>query len=276
MTEPQLSEAVKAHFEEMFGRDEPLDPALEPYLVEDGPLGGPSLKHPLVFSVLHNPRLNAMVNQQFRQKEQYAEESFEAERWSAYVFIHERPHRLEAFADCAELMSDADYWELLGSIWTDSENIWQMEDLWLEYLDSDRGDRTQIMGISETPDDVAASNAKTYSELPSEVEVYRGFSLEERQQGLSWTTNRKVAEFFARRLSQQGDHPQIVHGRVSKSDVIACFNDRNEEELVVLPENVEVFCVESIGPTPDDFDDEQDAPTLAWQDQPPDEKHTGR
>lgn len=216
--------------EEVFGKREELNPTLARYLSKDGPMGLPCIKHPLVFSIMHTPEQNAMVNRAFEQKQRAVDEAWAEENWQTFIWMHERPHRIEAFYEAADLMDDETFWSLLGDIWTDSENIWQAEEMWLDMLHADRPGREQMMDEGER---------ETLAQLPSDVEVFRGFCKDGRETGLSWTTDRRRAEWFAQRLALDDDNPRLATAHVKREKIIACFNGRGENEVVVLPEDLE-------------------------------------
>ena len=73
-----------------------------------------------------------------------------------------------------------------------------------------------------------------YKKLPNELTVFRGCNLVEAEigdWGISWTTERKVAEFFAFRFE---NHDGRVYGiDIDKRDILAFFNDRNEFEVII-------------------------------------------
>lgn len=75
-----------------------------------------------------------------------------------------------------------------------------------------------------------------YKKLPNELTVFRGCNLVEAEigdWGISWTTERKVAEFFAFRFE---NHDGRVYGiDIDKRDILAFFNDRNEFEVIINP-----------------------------------------
>ena len=50
------------------------------------------------------------------------------------------------------------------------------------------------------------------------------------EDGLSWTLSKEVAEWFASRFENDGE---IIEKTVHKTEVIAYFNDRDEEEIVL-------------------------------------------
>lgn len=220
----------------LLGTQEELHPDLKPW-VEESETFGKSIKHPILYSIVHHDAMNAMMNHAYEQKRAAIEEAYAEERWGTVLLMHERPYRLWAFRNIEGYMPDDEYWKHLGETWTDSENIWQNEDEWLEALSSERGCKEQIMDEDER---------KALYALPSTLTIYRGFAVDGRDAGLSWSLNRERAVWFARRLASDEQVPRLVTGTVDKSDVIAHFLGRGEEEIVVLPENVEVEKVEDV------------------------------
>ena len=74
-----------------------------------------------------------------------------------------------------------------------------------------------------------------YDKLPQQLIIYRGCDLIESKEGnefgISWTTERKVAEFFAFRYN---NHNGRVFGlEIDKRDIIAYFTDRTEYEAII-------------------------------------------
>lgn len=66
------------------------------------------------------------------------------------------------------------------------------------------------------------------------VTLYRGCSKDESMndviKGISWTTNRGVAEFFAFRFGQKG---VVVSTKIPKTDIVTVLTDRCEDECIV-------------------------------------------
>ena len=92
------------------------------------------------------------------------------------------------------------------------------------------------------------SELQTLSQLPDLIEVYRGIWWEGKGnpvdgaiKGLSWTTDRAVAEFFAYRF--QGKNParqgRVYQAYIPKSGVLAYLDGRNEKEVVVDPKQLQ-------------------------------------
>ena len=77
---------------------------------------------------------------------------------------------------------------------------------------------------------MSQENFKVYENLPDTFTVYRGLQENAQEDGLSWTLSKDVAEWFANRFDNEGE---IIEKVIHKSEVIAYFNDRDEEEVVL-------------------------------------------
>ena len=220
-------EQIKA-LQEMYAPEE-LHPDLVPYLNAHDRIGQ-VLQHPLVYNVPHHTAMNRMVNRQYVEKLRIRDRARDIGDWSQYIWIHERPYRFDAFSEINEELDDVSYWQLLASIWTDSENIVQNYADWTALWSSDRPQRENTMDA----DDQEALQA-----LPEILTIYRGYGHQNAVNGLSWTLDKTRGEWFARRYSaMDGRKPHLARGTVEKRHVLAHFNGRNESEIVVIPENV--------------------------------------
>ena len=77
-----------------------------------------------------------------------------------------------------------------------------------------------------------------YDKLPSVVKVYRGVLAKDGLKGsvgVSWTTDRKVAEMFALRLKPTGGESYIFEGEIDKDKILFFTNSRNESEVLLDP-----------------------------------------
>jgi len=240
LTDEEKAKAIEQHFEDHFGPQVELDPELAECLYEDEAMGASAIKHPLVFSLFHHERLNHMVNEQLRQKTEALDRAIADEAWNTYCFIHERPYRLDAFWNIKDkIEDDATYWDVLGSIWTDSENIWQSEDEWVECLSSDRPGRENMMEEWER---------ERLAALPETVEVFRGYQREDRENGCSWSIDRDKARWFAQRLwiPERGGRPMLATANVSREKIVAFFDGRQEHEVVILPGDATISETEEV------------------------------
>lgn len=74
------------------------------------------------------------------------------------------------------------------------------------------------------------------------LHVYRGIGDKSITTAYSFTLSHDIARFFAFRLSNSANSVGIVEGTIKKSDVIAYITNRNENEIIALPENIDRKC----------------------------------
>jgi hypothetical protein len=206
-------------FKALLTKKEDLHPDLTWYL-EDNSRWGQFLKHPLVFSVPYNEVFNAMLNKQYEYKKSYTEECITKKNWSQYIFLHERPYRAWAFQKIMKRLTDTEYWSLLGSIWTDSENIWQNFSLFKRFLRSKRPGKENLMHENDRG---------FLAGLPDEIRVYRGH-MGKNKRGLSWSLSSHAAGWFAQRFKEKCSG--VITGLLSKDKIQAIFLGRSEFEVV--------------------------------------------
>lgn len=70
---------------------------------------------------------------------------------------------------------------------------------------------------------------EVFNNLPDEFVVYRGVSTGRNEKGLSYTRNKDKAEWFANRFGKG----YVIEKTIKKENVLAYFNTRNEDEIVV-------------------------------------------
>jgi hypothetical protein len=130
-------------------------------------------------------------------------------------------------------LNDKDYWRTLADACTGSDNLYHLNEEVKEAFLEDRSQRQYLMTKQEL---------KIYNSLPENITIYRGMTvaeLESGEFGVSWTLSRECAEFFAfkygRNFSTEGI-PKVVHQlEVKKVEILAYFNDRNEQEVIYIP-----------------------------------------
>lgn len=194
-----------------------LHPELQKFVVDTEI--GKYIKHPLVFSPLVLPGL---ANQMLEQKYKQLREALDTKNFSRYVFLHERPYRLSAFKDIKHQLTDEDYWKLLSSIWTDTENSHQDLGTWKNLFKSKRNQRHNLMTEEEL---------KTMESLDDTVTIFRGCVENLNEDGLSWTLDRERAEWFANRFDQKGI---VIEKAIGKEKIVAYFSGRGEQEIIVI------------------------------------------
>ena len=196
---------------------EPLNPALVPYLEQSGE-GWMMLRHPLVYQVPFFS--NGSANAYYEQKRNAVEKATGDKNYKQFVWLFERPYRLEAFTKIADKLSDTDYWKLLSDIWVDTENQYAHLEEWKKLLASKRPNRHYMM--TEEEDNILRA-------LSQEVTIYRGCQKGINEDGLSWTLDKSKAKFFANRFGKKGI---ILERTISKNDIVAVLLGRGESEVV--------------------------------------------
>ena len=229
--------------QELLARKEPLDPELKRYIRRMG-MGGLMVNHPLVQSMFYNKMENALLNAQLKYKKEALSDAYEKKDYYKYLFLHERPYRFNAFMDLIfrlrrdkEELEDKLYFELLGDIWIDSENLWQMEPLFSLLFEPPNRDLSTCIYMMDEHD----RHLLDPSNAPSNGWVlYRGYCRPRRKLGWSWTTSPKKAIWFAKRLAHDKQIPRVAIAHCDHKDVIAFMNGRGESEAIVDPMNIRV------------------------------------
>jgi hypothetical protein len=207
------------NLEDLIKDKQDLHEDLRPY-VEVGSYF-PMIKHPLIFSIPYLEQMNPLVNMQYKQKKELVKKALKQKDYDSYIWLHERPFRLNAFTDIKHKLKSKQYWSILSDIWRDSENIWQNKPIWLYLFLLEIPNREYFMSL----EDRAAFN-----NLPNEIIVYRGYD-ENNKSGYSYTLDRKKAEWFARRFDKNG---KVLKRKVKKEDIFAYTNQRGENEVIIL------------------------------------------
>lgn len=172
-------------------RGSALHPGLIPYLAESDALGE-VLKAPLVFMVPYLPAMAHLANEMYRAKTEGIRRAEAQGNWRRIVWLYEKPYRLQVLAFC-ERLSDQEYWEALGCIWIETENLHADQEQWLQALTVERAGRARWL-MDE------ADHARL-AKLGEEVAIYRGFARPGSYCAPSWSLSRPKAEWFANRVA---------------------------------------------------------------------------
>jgi hypothetical protein len=137
-------------------------------------------------------------------------------------------YRLTFLKFIKNYLSPGDFGKLLADAWVNSENPNQDKNVsiamaarWFR-----KADKTTLM----TPEDY-----EVYKNLPDKVVVYRGVAVGRNPKGLSWTASYKKAKWFANRFNREDKSGYIQKAIADKKDILAYFNTRDEDELVIYP-----------------------------------------
>src|SRR4051812_1452054 len=211
-------------FMSLVTRDEKPHPDFDEY-IQKLPTGVLLLNHPLVQVMMYDPNKSALANKQYEYKRKAVEVAQREKDWHKFVFLHERPYRAQALTVVRALDPDVVHYELIEDVWTDSENIWQSQRDW-ERLLTNLPEPHKLMNDEER---------EAFGKLPDKVSVYRGVRTPRHNRlGLSWTTDRARADFFAERYRMHPKSmPAVLGGFVLKRQIIALLLGRGENEVVV-------------------------------------------
>jgi len=243
----QLQETLEANVSQLeelrknfdLGDAEELHPDLERCIDPNGPLGS-FLQHPLVFFAAYDPVFNAHINKLFSQKKKQANKARKDKNWHDFIFLHERPYRLDAYMDVCKEMESTDYWKSLKEIWIDAEFPGVNQNVWLTLFMRKHPDRRKLMSGKER---------RVLNNLPEkEIDIYRGYCGEEYQEGISWTLSYDKAVWFARRFAGADIHDQIAtdmeplvaEAVCDKKDILAYLDDRKEQEILIDSKEVTI------------------------------------
>ena len=139
-------------------------------------------------------------------------------------YMVNNPYRLmfvDAIADC---LSNEEFATLLGEAWVTSE-----------YANEDANvSKKEVLAHFKNADKKALmsdSEFASFRKLEDNLVVYRGVSVEKKDStdALSWTTSFGTAKWFAERWGKG----VVYAADINKSDVLAYFNRKEEDEVVV-------------------------------------------
>ena len=153
------------------------------------------------------------------------------ERATSYeelFLIVRKSYRFTFFKFIKDELTEKEFSRFLSYVWTISENPNQDTNVSLkEAVEYFRSANKQYLMSEEE---------RTYlKSLPDTVTVYRGVAKGRNPDGLSWTDSYETAKWFADRWHSNGE---IRRGVVLKKDILAYFNGRDENELVIPTEKI--------------------------------------
>lgn len=141
--------------------------------------------------------------------------------------------RAERFLELTADSAPAVFWQVFHQAWNTCDDTW--------YLQLDVIEALELNREAQPPHLFWNDEQKVfYGALPELVTVYRGCS-RERMRGVSWTTDKTVAEGFAR--GHRGitiPDAVVAECRIAKQDIITVIPDRDESEVIIDPRGIEI------------------------------------
>ena len=220
-------EQLKKDFD--LGEAEELHRDLVDHIDQAGPLGS-FLKHPIIFFAHYDEVFNAHINKLYLQKKKDTTKALKEKNWKLWIWLHERPYRLDAFITVCKDMNSKDYWPLLKDTWVDAEFPGVNKEIWVQLFTRKYSDRRKIMTGKER---------RVFNNLPkNDINIYRGYYGDEHQDGISWTLSYDKASWFAKRFAGESNKPLVAEAVCDKEDILAYFDNRKEEEIIIDSEKV--------------------------------------
>ena len=153
-----------------------------------------------------------------------------------FSFLHmiNKPYLPAFFKQINSFLSKKDYSIFLAEMWMQVEfpnsdiNVSQRE--FVRFFK--KAKKQELMDENEY---------NIFQNLPDQIPVYRGLQPNAKELSLSWTLDRSVAEWFAKRFHNKD--PKIVEATIQKKDVLAYFDGRNEKEIVLDPKYCQINAV---------------------------------
>lgn len=158
--------------------------------------------------------------------------------WQILMYMH-TPYKPLLFKLCANDLSDKDYAQMLAGVWTSTENPNQDANVsikeWIRFFK--KANKNLLM----TKEELAIYNSFNDTD---EITIYRGVGHGREPYGLSWTATTTTAQWFAKRWNNKDAY--MFKTICKKADVLAYFNSRNENELVINVNNLDKSKIERI------------------------------
>lgn len=152
----------------------------------------------------------------------------ESDSIDSILLLINNPYRLQFLKLIQKTLSPDELGGLLADIWVRSESPSNgMVPLPMLVRWFKKAGRESLMDADELA---------RYNSLPDEFTVYRGMASKSGKRGISYTLSLETAEWFAARL--QSGKGCVLAGTAKKKDVLAYFNSRNEQEILIEPKNI--------------------------------------
>jgi hypothetical protein len=137
--------------------------------------------------------------------------------------------KIKLFIENADTFSDEEYWRELASAYIMQNYKKIPYKTYYKLFTSERAFKEKLMSEEER---------QFLAQLPEKITIYRGGSVSEQKSkkyGISWTLKKEIAENFANvKKLRDGKEMLVFEKEIAKSEVIAYFKNRQEEEIIYL------------------------------------------
>jgi hypothetical protein len=203
------------------------------------------IKHPYFSSSFYpkqediNDQINK-INNSFRKKMKWIDDFLEKEKregkWKWFLSnMVELPYMFDEFLTHKDKLTDKEYWETLGYIFTLTEFQSRQIDDWISLFNSKRPERENLMNDDDWV---------FYNQLPDKIMIWRGVNDENFVKGLSWTTDKERGEWFAERFSHIYGEKILCKTRIEKEKILMC--SPHESLIVCNPKDINNVLISNI------------------------------
>lgn len=161
-----------------------------------------------------------LYNKPYRVRKELAQKYLEEENFDSFIFIHERPFRLEALVEVLFSIKKEDLFRIVEYVWTDSEDPCVNLEVW-KYIFN----YCEELGVLED----------SKKDLPDKFTIYRGTRADIEDTGISWTLDASVAKMFSERFytKRTNKQPIVKIKEVKKEDIFLFTDARGEKEVIL-------------------------------------------
>lgn len=150
-------------------------------------------------------------------------------------------NRLDRLLTLTEFVEPSVFWSVFHRNWSMCDDTWSEQDYLLDHLRYQNLEEPSYFHMT-------TENKAFYDGLKRGAVIYRGCS-RERIWGLSWTTDRQIAEKFARgHRGLKTQNPVLIRTKVARSSVmetiISVSVERGESEVLIDPDQLGSLIVE--------------------------------
>lgn len=151
------------------------------------------------------------------------EDIAKVDKYTTYLMMMSKPYLAAFFKYTKDYVSEEDYNSFLAGMWT-----------MVEFVNNDANiSPNQFVSIfKKTKKELLMEEDElfAYNNLEDKLTVYRGVKPKSSTKALSWTTDIKVAQWFADRWEKNG---KVYKAQIDKKYVFAYFLGRGESEVVL-------------------------------------------
>jgi len=172
-------------------------------------------------------------------KKQELDKAIEQQNWDKVFMLVEKPFRLNWLEENIDLIKDdKQYYNFLKDAYMMTEFPMNGFSNYRDLLDLFYARKNSKLMLDE-------DELKLLNSLPNEVKIWRGVKvddvLDDDNIGLSFTLNKDKAIWFAERFAQAGVSQAIlIEAVVKRDDILSIFLNRDEEEVIVNPEDIKI------------------------------------